>query len=196
MAAEGESESPPGGGRRRKGRIEPFGDVRIPGQDIRQNRMQQAEFGHARQGSGGAGFVENQVEFVAQAFGGQAFDQRQGGRDEGQRIGREAEGVAGFVADGAIEAGGVVVEGLPVQDADEAVGEVGLGIVQVEQGLVCQAQGQGVDAEVAPGQVVGQYGGTDVGQAGGRAVGFAAGGDQVEGQAFGRLPGGGAEFGV
>ena len=120
----------------------------------------------------------------------------------GCRLGGEVEMVravcreAGGVADGTEEAGGVVVETGGVEDADVAVGEVGAAVERVDQGakfVRSEGDRQRVDGEVAAAQVCVEIGRGDERQRAGVGVGFAAGGDQVDGEAAGQGERGGAE---
>ena len=82
-----------------------------------------------------------------------------------------------------------------VEDADQAGLQVVMAaarVVEVAEIVARQADGHGVDGEVAAAQVLGQRRGLDAGQRPGLVVGLAAGGGQVEGTAAG-AHGGGAE---
>ncbi len=100
----------------------------------------------------------------------------------GEGVGFDLESKPSSVAEGAEDAGGVVLEGALVEDADEARVEVGEAAGRVEDfaalGAV-EAEGEGVDGEVAAAQILADGGGFDGREGTGAGVSLGAGGDEV-----------------
>jgi hypothetical protein len=156
-------------------------------------------------GVDGSGFGEEESELVAKAGTADGVEVGEVAAEPGVGIGVEVEGEAGGVAGGAEHAGGVVLEAALVEDADEAGFDIVLAAVRVDElaGGVGEAQGEGVDREVAAGEVGGDWGGFDGGKGSWALIALAAALYEVEGETGtlrrtqqGPGDGGGAEAGV
>src|SRR3990172_2973086 len=142
-----------------------------------------AEFGEAGEVASGLGFLQDKVEFVADAVAADAFEEGQGVGDEFSGAAFDAEAEALFEADGAQYAGGVVHKTDRVKGADESVAQVALAAPEVEhvaESAAVEAEGEGVDGEVAAVQVEFDAGVFNFGQGRGLGVEFGAGRDEVE----------------
>ncbi len=125
---------------------------------------------------------------MPQALGREGTDQRARRRDKGQCFGGDAEAVALFVPDEPEQAGRIIDEGLGMEDTHQALLQVLQAmpvITQFAPVLPIQAQGQGVDGEITPGQVTGQEAGAHGRKGAGVVIGLGAGGDEVKGMAAG-----------
>jgi hypothetical protein len=143
-----------------------------------------AEAVQVAEGGLGGRIVEDAGEFVVEAgatdtleVGGVALEVTQGAA-------LDAEIKAGGIAGGAEHAGGVVLEGAVVEGADETSFEIGDAVGGVQElaavGAV-EAEGEGVDGEVAAVEVLLDGGRGCLRESAGAGVGFGAGGGDVDG---------------
>ena len=103
------------------------------------------------------GFLcEDAGELVMETRAADGLEVREVAFDPGERAGLDGEFEAGGVADSTEDAGGVVLEGAIVEGADEAsveVGEAAGGVEDLAALGAVEAEGEGVDGEVAAEEV-------------------------------------------
>jgi hypothetical protein len=122
-------------------------------------------------------------DFITQACAAYRLDIADVALEPGERLGLDLEAEAGGVAEGAQDAGCVILEGALVQDADQASIEVALSADRIEDladAWAVEAEGEGVNREVAAAEVFVDGGGLDGGQGAGAGVGLGASSNEVE----------------
>jgi hypothetical protein len=122
-------------------------------------------------------------EFVMEAGAADGFEVAEITLKPGERLRFDLEAEAGGVAEAPEDAGGVVLEGVFVEDADQARVEVVPAADWIEEFAplrAVEAESEGVDGEIAAEEVLVDRRAADGREGAGAGVGFGAGGHEVD----------------